>query len=133
MVIQSFAISEPNRFRCIKISFQNLFGQGAGGQRKHWKAPCKSGGSNAFTSMFVSSNLPLGFTPMTVEIETLTFSRGIFRKRSLKPITCLDLPSYLISHWRFRPESRWYLSCWQLKFFEERIITAKTNACVQTL
>ena len=41
-----------------------------GGQREHWKAPCKSGGSHAFTTMFVSSNLPLGFTPMLCMIHT---------------------------------------------------------------
>ena len=32
-------------------------GEGVGGQRENWKAPCKSGGSHAFTAMFVSSNI----------------------------------------------------------------------------
>ena len=47
-----------------KFHFRIYLSKGAGGQWQHWKAPCKSGGSHAFTAMFVSSNLPLGFTPM---------------------------------------------------------------------
>ena len=48
-----------------KFHFRIYSGKGSGGQRERWKAPCKSGGSHAFTVMFVSSNLPLGFNPMT--------------------------------------------------------------------
>ena len=52
-----------------------------------------------------------------VRIIALSFSRCSFRKRSLRPITCLDPPSYLMNHWPFRPVNRWWLSCWQFWIF----------------
>ena len=48
-----------------RLIFRIYSGKGEGGQRANRNATCINEGSHAFTSIFVSSNLPLGFTPMS--------------------------------------------------------------------